>query len=427
MLHELERETFAYFVHEANPANGLVLDKSQKDSPASIASVGLGLSAYPIGVERGFLTRAQALKRTLATLRFFWKSAQGTGPRATGYKGFYYHFLSSASGKRVWNCELSTIDTALLLAGVLVSAAYFHRNTGEEREIREIADAMYLRADWKWAQNHGAAVTHGWKPRFGFLKYRWQGYNEALLIYVLGLGSPSHPLPKESYKAWTASFQWKSLYGQKFLYAGPLFIHQLAQAWLDLRGIQDDYMRDKGIDYFENSHRATVMQQQYAIENPGGFERYSEHCWGITASDGPGDMTRQIGGTKRRFFGYLARGIPDGPDDGTIAPWAAVTSLPFAPEIVLPTVRHFDGLHLREDKPYGFESSFNPTYLVKGNSNGWVGSWHFGLNQGPIVLMVENYRSRFIWNLLRGCPYIVRGLQRAGFTGGWLASASQDV
>jgi len=421
MLHELQRDTFGYFVREANPANGLVLDNSKKGSPASIASVGLSLSAYPVGVERGFISRAQAVKRTLATLRFFWKSTQGTGPRATGYKGFYYHFLSPRSGARSGNCELSTIDTALLLAGVLVSAAYFHRNTGEEREIREIADALYLRVDWKWAQNHG------WKPGRGFLKYRWQGYNEALLIYVLGLGSPTHPLSKESYKAWTAGFQWRSLYGHKFVYAGPLFIHQLPQVWLDLGGIQDEYMHRKGSDYFENSRRATLAQQRYAAENPAGFTGYSEHCWGITASDGPGNVMRWIGGIKRKFFGYVARGIPDGPDDGTIAPWAAVASLPFAPEIVLPTVRHFDGLHLRGDNHYGFEASFNPTYPVKGKPNGWVGRWHFGLNQGPVILMVENYRNRFVWNLLRGCPYVVRGLRRAGFKGGWLASALQNL
>ncbi len=415
MLQHVQRQTFGYFLHEANPVNGLMRDSSRKGAPSSVASVGFALSAYPVGVERGFLSRADAVRRTLTTLRFFRTSAQGTGSHATGYKGFYYHFLSMGTDKRVWNCELSTMDTALLLMGILVASVYFDRNTGAEREIRELADALYLRADWQWAQNGDAAVSHGWKPRRGFLKYRWSGYNEALLLYILGLGSPTHPLPERSYAAWAAGFAWKKLYGQQFLYAGPLFIHQFAHAWLDLRGVQDEYMREKKIDCFENSRRATLVQQRYALENPGKFAGYSAHCWGITASEGPGNVTARIGGVRRRFFDYLARGVPFGPDDGTMAPWAAVASLPFAPEIVLPTMRHFDGLNLRGLKRYGFESSFNPTYAVKGQPNGWVGRCHFGLNQGPIVLMIENYRTGFLWELMRRCPYIVTGLRRAGF------------
>lgn len=415
ILHQLQRETFEYFIHETNPANGLVLDRSKKDSPASIAAVGLALSAYPVGVERSFLSRGEAIRRTLATLRFFRNSSQSESPGATGYKGFYYHFLSPRSGRRVWKCELSTIDSAILLAGALASAAYFHRNTGEEREIRETADFLYRRADWKWAADTGRAVRHGWKPESGFLKYRWQRYSEASLLYVLGLGSPTYPLPAESYRAWTYGFQWRKYFGYEFLYAGPLFIHQLPQVWLDLRHIQDPYMRRKKTTYFENSRTATLVQQQYAIHNPHRFARYSKHCWGITASDGPGDKTLHIGGRKRRFFAYLARGVPLGPDDGTISPWAAVSSLPFAPEIVLPTIRYLDGLRLRGNKPYGFEASFNPTYPAKGNPNGWVSRWHYGLNQGPVVLMIENYRSGFLWELMRHCPYIANGLRRAGF------------
>ena len=417
MLHQLQRETFEYFLKESNPANGLVKDKSQKGSPASIAATGLALSAYPLGVERSFISRAHAVKRTLATLRFFWNSTQGTGVEATGHHGFYYHFLSMRTGRRVWKCELSTIDTALLLAGALVAASYYDRNTSEEREIRDLADGLYLRADWQWAQDGAPAVNHGWKPGTGrgFLKYRWEGYNEALLLYTLGLGSPTHPLPENSYKAWTAGFRWENHFGHKYLYAGPLFIHQLPQVWLDLRGIQDHYMREKGSDYFENSRRATLVQQQYAIENPQKFVSYSEYCWGITASDGPGNSTRRIDGGQRRFFGYLARGVPFGPDDGTIAPWAAVTSLPFAPEVVLPTMRYFDHLHLRENMPYGFKASFNPTWRIKGNANGWQSPWHYGLNQGPVVLMIENYRTGLIWKLMRRCPYIADGLRRAGF------------
>jgi hypothetical protein len=420
MLHELQRDSFEYFIREVNPANGLVFDRSQKGWPSSIAAVGLGLTCYPVGVERSFLSRAEAIKRTLATLRFFRNSVQGTSLRATGYKGFYYHFLNTRTGQRAWNSELSTMDTAILLAGMLFAATYFDRKTGPEREIREIADALYQRADWQWGQESDGAVTQGWKPKRGFLRYKWRGYSEALLLYVLALGSPTHALPRESYKAFTAGYESKNCFGQKFLYAGPLFIHQLPQVWLDLREVQDDYMLKRRTTYFENSRKATLVQQRYAMENPSGFARYSEHCWGITASDGPGDKTRRVGGKKRRFYDYIARGVPFGPDDGTISPWAVIASLPFAPEIVLPTIRYLDGMQLRRAGAYGFDASFNPTYPAGRNPNGWVSRWHYGLNQGPVVLMIENYQTGFVWELMRNCRYLVDGLRRAGFRGGWL-------
>jgi hypothetical protein len=421
VLEDLQRATFNYFVHESNPLNGLVIDKTQAGAPASIAAVGLALSSYPVGVERGFISRADAIQRTLATLRFFHQSVQSADPDATGYKGFYYHFLDMTSGKRVWKCELSTVDTAFLLAGMLTAAEYFAEPTPQEVEIRWRADELYLRADWNWAQNGGLAVTLGWNPEGGFLPYRWQGYDEALFLYLLGLGSPTHPLPKESYAQWTSTYEWKKIYGYEFLYSGPLFTHQISLLWVDFRGIQDDYMRGKSIDYFENSRRATYVQQQYAIDNPAGFDGYSENCWGITASDGPGPATRTINNRKRQFFAYLARGVPDGPDDGSIAPWATVASLPFAPEIVLPALQHFETLKLREKNPYGFKATFNATYPEKADpSRPWVSPFHFGLNQGPIVLMIENYHTSLIWRLMRQCPYLIAGLRRAGFCGGWL-------
>ncbi len=429
MLEALQRDTFAYFLHETNPINGLVVDKTCPDWPASIAAVGLALAAYPIAVERALVARAAAVGTTLATLRFFARSAQGPEPNATGYKGFYYHFLDMKSGERAWKCELSTVDTALLLAGALTCGMYFGRDTPDEREIRALAETLYTRVDWQWAQNGGSTVTHGWKPESGFLRYRWEGYDEALILYLLGLGSPSHPLPADSYTAWASSYQWKEIYGTEFLYAGPLFTHQLSHLWIDFRGIQDGFMRHRGIDYFENSRRATYIQQQYAIRNPEQFARYGEHCWGITASDGPGEMTRRIDGIERRFYGYVGRGVPYGPDDGTLAPWAVVASLPFAPEIVLPTIDHFNRLRLRETGAYGFKATFNPTFAGQpGSRNGWVSPWHCGINQGPIVVMIENYRSGLVWELFRQCPYLVAGLRRAGFTGGWLdASNSQAL
>jgi hypothetical protein len=423
VMEALQRQTFDYFVHEANPLNGLIIDKTEPGAPASIAAVGLALSSYPVGVERGFITRAQAIERTLATLRFFNGSVQSTDPDATGYKGFYYHFLDMQTGKRVWKCELSTVDSAFLLAGMLTTAAYFTNNTADEREISEIADKLYRRADWNWAQNGGTTVSMGWSPESGFLPYRWCGYDEALFLYVLGLGSPTHPLPKESYTQWTSTYQWRKVYDHEFLYSGPFFTHQISHIWIDFRGIQDEYMRGKSIDYFENTRRATYVQQQYAIDNPAKFDGYSEHCWGITASDGPGPAKRTIKKRERKFFGYRARGVPDGPDDGSVAPWAVVASLPFAPEIVLPALEYFEKLKLREKNPYGFKATFNATFAGQADpSQLWVSPFHFGLNQGPIVLMIENYRSGLLWRLLRQCPYFVSGLRRAGFVGGWLGA-----
>ena len=418
MLDSLQRDTFGYFLHEDNPANGLVADKTSPGWPSSIAAVGFAIAAYPIGVERGFCTRGDAVKKTLTALRFFRNSPQGPEPDATGYKGFYYHFLDMKTGRRVWKCELSTVDSAFLLAGMLTAAAYFDHDDAAEYEIRQLADDLYQRTDWQWAQNGGATVTHGWKPESGFLPFRWEGYDEALLLYVLGLGSPTHPLPADSFTAWASTYEWKKVYDTEFLYAGPLFVHQLSHAWIDFRGIQDEFMRRRGLDYFENSRRATYIQQQYALHNPLGFEGYSENCWGITASDGPGPRTIKINGVERQFFDYIARGAPFGPDDGTLAPWAVVASLPFAPEIVLPAIRYFNSIRLRENNRYGFKATFNPTYPgQEGSKFGWVSKWHYGLNQGPIVLMIENYRSGLLWKLMRGCSYLATGLRRAGFRG----------
>ena len=419
-LETLQRLTFDYFLKETNPDNGLVPDSTRQGAPCSITPTGFALAAYPVGVERGFITRNEAIRRTLITLRFFWSSSHGPQPDATGYKGFYYHFLDMKTGRRVWNCELSTIDSTFLIAGALTAAAYFERDTEDEREIRTLAYAMYARADWQWAQNRGVTVTHGWKPESGFLKHRWQGYNEALILYVLGLASPTHPLPAKSYAAWTRTHKWKKLYGHEFLYAGPLFIHQLSHMWIDFRGLQDEYMRGKEIDYFENSRRATYIQQQYAIRNPRGFKGYGEYIWGLTASDGPGPASKKIEGKLRRFYDYSARGVPNGPDDGTLAPWAVVASLPFAPEIVLPSIQYFDETFPEMTSKYGFKCSFNPTFSTA-SSKEWISKGYYGLDQGPIVLMIENYRSGFLWRLMRRCPYIIDGLRRAGFSGGWLA------
>ncbi len=420
-LEKLQKDTFGYFLKETNPENGLVPDNTRPDSHCSIAAVGLALSCYTVAAERKFMTRDEAAQRTLVTLRFFWESPQSKEKDATGYKGFFYHFLDMKTGQRAWESELSTIDTAFFLAGALASARYFDQNTEEEKEIRMLADALYRRADWKWMLNGGKAVSMGWKPESGFLRYRWEGYSEALILYALGLGSPTFPLPAESYRAWLKTYKWKKLYDIEFLYAGPLFIHQLSHVWIDFRGIQDEFMREKGIDYFENSRRATYVQQQYAIRNPKKFKGYEENCWGITASDGPGPATQKVNGKQMKFYDYVARKIPHGPDDGTIAPWAAIASLPFAPEIVLPALKHFNENYPDMTSKYGLKCSFNPTF-ESGNqgTNGWISKGYYGLDQGPIVLMIENYRTGFFWRLMRNCPYIMTGLQQAEFTGGWL-------
>ncbi len=417
----LQRDTFAYFPNESNRANGMVPDNTRKDSHASITPIGFALAAYTIGVERGFITRAEAIERTLTTMRFFKDSEQSRKPNATGYKGFYYHFLHMDSGRRAWKSELSTIDTTFLLAGMLTAAAYFDGDSPDERDIRSIATELYARVDWEWALDAGDTVSMGWKPERGFLPYRWEGYNEALILYVLALASPTHPIPARCYQAQTKTYSWQQLNGQEFLYAGPLFIHQLSHMWIDFRGIQDEFMRERGIDYFENSRRATYAQQNYAITNPLKFKGYNEQCWGITASDGPGPARLKIDGVERRFLAYKARGIPYGPDDGTIAPWAAAASLPFAPEIVLPALEHFAEVYPEMTSKYGFKCSFNPTFQsADQKERGWISQGYYGLDQGPIVLMIENYRTGFLWELMKKCPFIVDGLRKAGFTGGWL-------
>ena len=418
---ELEQNTFSYFWRETNPQNGLIPDSTQENPPASIAGVGFALAAYPVGAERRFVTREEAAARALTTLRFFSESPQGPEPDATGYHGFYYHFLDVETGRRAWDSELSTIDTAILLAGALTSAAYFDGPNQVERKIRELADALYRRADWRWAQNGGATVAHAWRPMRGFDRHRWEGYNEALILYILGLGSPEHSLSESSYDAWTASYKWRTVYDHEFLYGGPLFMHQLSHVWIDFRGIQDAFMRSTHIDYFENSRRATYVQQAYAMRNPKRFAGYGEYLWGITASNGPGPEHRRVNGISRHFFGYYARGVPNGPDDGTLAPWGVAASLPFAPELVLPALGYYLENYPHITNEYGLVCSFNPTFRDRSSKRSvWISDRHFALDQGPVLLMIENFRSGMVWRLMRRCPYIVEGLRRAGFTGGWL-------
>lgn len=428
-LDALQHAAFGYFLQAVNPANGLIADTSRDNSPVSIAVVGFALSSYPVAVERGWMDRADAVRRSLAALRFFRDSDQSGSPTATGYRGFYYHFLDRESGARVWRSELSMVDTALLIAGALTAGRYFTADSVDETELRGLVEMLYLRIDWRWAQGGARTVRMGWKPECGFLHYGWEGFNEAIVMYVLALGSPTHPIEGgcECFDAWTATYQWENLYGYDLLYAGPLFVHQFSHAWIDFRGIRDRFMREKRCDYFENSRRAIEVQREYARRNPHGFAGYDENCWGLTACDGPSPPQPALAPTRRPLFGYAARGVPHGPDDGTLAGWAALASLPFAPEIALSAARIMLERYPEMLPAQQYASSFNPS-LASAEHRAWVSAGHFGLDQGIVVMMIENYRSELIWRLMRGCPYVRTGLQRAGFRGGWLErrAASTD-
>ena len=423
MLDALQRTAFDYFVQHTQAHNGLVADTSRPDSPASIAVVGFALSTYPVAVERGWMARHEAVQRCLTTLRFFSDSDQSGAVVSTGCHGFYFHFLDVETGLRAWQSELSSIDTALLIVGMLTAAAYFSDPSAEETELRQLAKALYDRVDWHWAEHDDDAVALGWKPECGFLHYGWQGYNEALVLYALGMGSTTHPLTPVSFETWTVTYQWENLYGIDFLVAGPLFVHEFSHAWLDFRGIRDRFMREKHCDYFENSRRAVQVQRQYAIRNPRGFAGYGQDCWGLSACDGPSVEPRMVAGRQQTFYGYAARGVPWGPDDGTINGSSVVASLVFAPEIALPALRlmwnRATGGEGRSVHASGFNDTAGATD-VAGAKGSWISEGEFGLDQGMIVLMIENFRSGLLWRLTRSIPCVRAGLKRAGFSGGWL-------
>ena len=434
LFDDLERRTFDFFWETTPAANGLVPDRYPTPPFSSIAAVGFGLTAYPIGVERGYITRAQAAERVLATARFCRNAPQGPAASGvTGYKGFFYHFLDMRTGTRHRDTELSSVDTALLMGGMLFCRSYFDRDNAPEAEIRRLIDEIYARIDWPWMQERGPSICHGWSPESGFIPYDWKGYNEAMIVYILALGSPTHAVAPDAWAAWTSTYRrtWGPLFGPEHLTFTPLFGHQYSHVWIDYRGILDPYMRRQGIDYFENSRRATYSQRAYAIANPMRWKGYGEDVWGLTACDGPTEIELPYLGEKRRFHNYTARGVglDHVNDDGTLAPTAAASSLPFAPEIVIPAV---EAMHRRYGEhiyaKYGFLDAFNTSFdydvpLQRGRripGFGWVDNDYLGIDQGPIVAMIENYRSDLVWRTMRGNPHIRRGLERAGFTGGWL-------
>jgi hypothetical protein len=424
LVTDLEKRTFMFFWKTANPENGLIPDRYPTPSFASIAGVGFALTAYPIGVYRHYITRQEAQERTLATLRFF--------VREPNEHGFFYHFLDMRTGARANDSEVSTIDTSLLLAGVLFSESYFNTRDPGDVEIRGLADRIYRRVDWTWAQPRPPAIALAWTPEHGFSAEDWRGYNEAMLVYLLALGSPTHPISPEAWKLWTSTYNahWGTFYHHTYLGFAPLFGYQYTHVWVDFRGIQDAYMRAHGLDYFQNSRRATYAQRDYAIADPMDWRGYGKNVWGLSASDGPGPAQEQYRGKELSFLKYAARGaaVDSTIDDGTIAPTAAISSLPFAPEIVLPAMLemyHRFGASIYST--FGFKDAFNESFRASPNEPlrpghpGWVDPDYVAIDQGPILAMVENYRSGLIWRVMRDNRYLRRGLERAGFTGGWLS------
>ena len=437
---EIERRTFRWFWDSVNRTNGLVPDRSPSPSFSSIAAVGFALPAYAVGVERGWCSRAEARDLTLTTLRYFWNAPQGPAPTGTsGYKGFFYHFLDMKDGLRFRDVELSSVDTTILFMGMLFAGQYFDRDDSSEREIRRLATALYERADWNFFRSDGRkAISMGWHPDQGLIRDNWVGFNEGMFVNILALGSPTHPGPDDLWQQWTANYGrfWRGEGETRRIAFAPLFGHQYSHIFIDFRGIRDAVMRDAGLDYFENSRRETYANRAYCIANPMKWRDYSDRVWGLSACDGPGDFLLPYRGVERAFRGYAARGPlgePDGLDDGTIAPTAALGSLPFAPEIVVPCA---EALYRRPGifDRYGFKDSFNPSFtfadarVATGSvdpDHGWVATDYLGIDQGPILLQAANYRDDFVWRYMRNHPAIRRGLTRAGFTGGWLSGSGE--
>ena len=434
---DIEQRTFRWFWDTVNRKNGLVPDRWPTPAFCSIASVGYALPAYAIGVERGWCTRAEARDLTLTTLRFFWNAPQGPEPSDTiGHKGFFYHFIDMETGLRYRQVELSSVDTTILLMGILFAGQYYDRDDATEREIRNLANDIYARADWNFFRHDGRAqISMGWHPERGLIERNWDGYNEGMFVYILALGAPVHAVPPNSWEQWAAPYPsfWRGEGPTRRLAFAPLFGHQYSHIFIDFRGIYDAPMRAAGFDYFENSRRATYANRAYCTANPMRWNGYSNRIWGLTACDGPGNYVLPFKGEQRTFYGYAARGPlgePDERDDGTIAPTAALGSLPFAPEIVIPAAEALLADHgTRIFDRHGFKDSFNPSFTYTNKKletgtvdpqHGWVAADYLGIDQGPILLQAANYRNDFVWKFTRQVPAIRFGLTRAGFTGGWL-------
>lgn len=439
-MDDLQERTFRWFEAVTNQRNGLTPDRWPTKSFCSIAAVGFALTCWPVGVERGWMSREDARSRTLTTVRFFHDAPQG--PEAVGvigYKGFFYHFIDMETGLRFETTELSTVDTTFLLAGMMFAARYFDEDHPDAAEIRAKVQTIYERVEWDWVVVRPDRITMGWSPERGFIEADWSVYNEGMMVLLLALGSPTHPVQPSVWDEWMRVYpqSWTYRFGPAHLHFPPLFGHQYSHMFVDYRGIRDAWLRAKSeeigpFDYFENSVRAVQAQRNYAVANPMGWAGYDEQVWGLTACDGPGDFKQVIDGREREFFSYSARG-PGDRDDGTIAPTAAMSSLPFAPDAVTACLkamkaRYGTGIWTQ----YGFLDCFNPTLtsteqpLLHGRlvpGVGWVDIDYLGIDQGPIVIMTENHRTGLVWERMKSEPNLVRGLKRAGFTGGWIDNA----
>lgn len=428
---DLKKRTFDFFWHLADSGTWQIPDRYPTRTFTSIAATGFGLGAYLVGVENGYIGRQQAAERTLHTMEWLWHSVQGPQTQGTsGYKGFYYHFLHYGTGQRYAQVELSTIDTGLLMAGILATQSYFDAASGTEHRIRQLADSLYLRTDWAWAMNGQRWMSMGWHPESGFIRAQWKGYNEAMVLLLMALGSPTHPIDDRAWADWCSGYEWMNFQGLPHVNFDPLFGHQYSHLFIDFRGIRDAYMRERGIDYFENSRRATLANRAYCIQNPGRFVGYNDSIWGLTACDGPTDYIRPADARRSdthepfEFYSYRARGASGQQqvDDGTLAPTAAGGSVPFAPEECLQTLHamyrlYGDSLYRR----YGFTDAFNLSIEdARTGSVGWFDVDYLGIDQGPILLQIENYQSELIWRQMRKNKYILAGLRKAGFAGGWL-------
>jgi hypothetical protein len=384
LLEEVERAHFQYFWEQAGPQTGLVKDRGNVRSAdssivASIAATGFGLTALCIGEKRGYIPSADARNRVLTTLRFIAK-------KLPTHRGFFFHYANVNTGERIWDSEVSSVDTALLLAGILTCRQHF----GPHSEISNLAYAIFNRVDWTWLAEDTTLLSHGWRPESGFLPYRWDYYSELMLMYLLGLGSTSNPLQVNVWNAWKRIiFEYQGLrYIGSF---APLFVHQYSQAWFDFRG-----KRDKYANYFVNSRTATEAHRLFCLGLARQFPTYSDDLWGITASDSQN--------------GYVVWGGPPalGPIDGTVVPCACGGSLPFLPEATLRVLRNIRHNFPSAWSRYGFVDAFNP--LTK-----WYNHDLIGINAGITMLMAENLRTGFVWETFMKNPEATRGMERAGF------------
>ncbi|MHC1706420.1 MAG: glucoamylase family protein [Bacteroidales bacterium] len=428
LLDDVHYRSFNYFLQLSDSITGLVPQRFPENSCSDIAATGFGLTALIVGVENSYITRDEAVARVLKVLKLIGSLPASSKTNSSGsYKGFFYEQLDMRTGLRCEDAQISTLAQAILMGGVLCCMTYFDKEDPGEQEIRKLADKLYRQVNWKWMLNKHETPCKGWAPEIGFHADHWYGYNESMLIMILALGSPTHRIPQNSWKAWTSNYNWGMFEGLEYLNCMPLSGHQYSHAFIDFRGIKDNFMKQRGIDYFENSRRATMAQRNYCISNPSRFRDYSSDTWGLTTCEGPRSGKRPWRVSEELFKGHTTRGVASDliVDDGTIAPAGAGGSIPFLPEECLSALENMYkkyGSSLYGE--FGFRNAFNPTFR-SGNEHteGWFSKNNYGVDEGLILLMLENYKTGLIWNIMKKNPYIIEGLINAGFRGGWLRNA----